>query len=52
MLSCFYYWKCKTDLLSVTYIELPNFLTYVETPLPTTCYSSTYPKDILSNYVS
>ena len=52
MLSCFYYWKCKTDLLEVTYTVLTNILTYVETALPTKCYFSTYPKDILTNYVS
>ena len=52
MLSCFYYWKCKTDLLYVTYTVLTNILTYVETAIPTRCYSSTYPKDTLGNYVS
>ena len=52
MLSCFYYWKCKTDLLYVTYTNSRNILTYVETAIPTWCYSSTYPKDTLANYVS
>ena len=52
MLSCIYYWKCKTDLPYVTYTVLTNILTYVETAIPTRCYSSTYPKAILSNNVS
>ena len=52
MLSCFYYWKCKIDLLQVTYTVLTIILTYVETAIPTWRYSSTYPKDTLANYVS
>ena len=28
MLSCFYYWRCNTDLIYVTYIVLTKFLTY------------------------
>ena len=51
MLSCFYYGKCRTDLLYVTYTVLRNILTYVETAIPTWCYYSTYPKDSLANYV-
>ena len=52
MLSCIYYWKCKTDLLYVTYTVLTNNITFVETAIPTWCYSSTYPKDTLPSYVS
>ena len=52
MISCFYYWTIKTDVLSVTDTVLTNILTYVETAIPTWCYSSTYPKDTLANYVS
>ena len=51
MLSCFYYWKFKTDVLKVTSTVLTKILTYVETAIPTWCYSSTYPKDTLANYV-
>ena len=52
MIKCFYYWKLKTDVFSVTYTVLTNILTYVETAIPTWCYSSTYPKDTLANYIS
>ena len=52
MLSCFYYWKCKKDLLYVTYTVLANILTYFETAIPTWCYSLTSHKDTLANYVS
>ena len=53
MLSCFYYWKFKNDVLKVIiYKVLLNILTYVETAIPTWCYSSTYPKDTLANYFS
>ena len=38
----------KTDVHSVTYPVLTNILTYVETALPTWCYSSTYNKDTLA----
>ena len=51
MLSFLYYWKCKPDLLQVTYTVLTNILTYVETAKQTWCYSSTYPKTTLANYV-
>ena len=51
MISCFYYWKFWTVVLYVTYAVLTNILTYVETAIPTWCYSSTYPKDTLANYV-
>ena len=52
MISCFYYWKFKTDVLEVIYTVLTNILTYAETTIPTWCYFSTYPKDTLANYVS
>ena len=52
MLRCFQYLKCKTDLLYDIYTILKNILTYFETAIPTWCYSSTYPKDTLANYVS
>ena len=52
MLSSFYYWKFKADVPLVTLILLTIILTYVETPIPTWCYSSTYPKDTLANYIS
>ena len=52
MLNCFYYWNSKTDLVYVTYTVSKNILTYVETAIATWCYSSTYPKDTLANYVS
>ena len=52
MLSSFYYWKFKTDILLVTLTLLTIILTYVETPIPTWCYSSRSPKDKLANYVS
>ena len=52
MLSCIHYWKFKTDVLKVTYTVLTNILTYFEIGIPTWCYSSTYPKDTLLNYVS
>ena len=53
MLSCFYYWKVKNDVLKVImYKVLLNILTYVETAIPTWCYSSTYPKDTLATYFS
>ena len=52
MLSSFYYWKFKTDVLLVRLTLLTNILTYVETAIPTSCYSSTYPKDTLANYIS
>ena len=51
MLSCFYYWICWTDLIKVTYTVLTNILTYVKTAIPTWCYSLTYTKDTLANYV-
>ena len=52
MLNCFYYWKTK-DRLTLSYIySFKNILTYVETAIATWCYSSTYPKDTLANYVS
>ena len=51
MLSCFYYWICETDLLYVSYTVFTNILTYVKTPIPTLCYSSTYTQDTLANYV-
>ena len=47
----FYYWRYTTKLLEVTYTVLTNFLIYVETAIPTWRYSSTYPKDIIANYV-
>ena len=37
--------------LSYTY-NLTNILIYVETAIPTLCYSSSYPKDTLANYVT
>ena len=52
MLTCFYYWKFKTDVHYVTYTVLTNILTYVETAIPTWCYSSTYSKETWTNYVS
>ena len=52
MVSCFYYWKFKTDVLLVTYAVLTNILTYVETAIPTWSCSSTYPKHTLANYIS
>ena len=52
VLSCFYYWKCKTDLLLVTYTVLTNISTYFEAAISTRGYSSTYPKVTLANYVS
>ena len=52
MLNCFYYRNRKTDLLQVTNTVSKNILTYVETAIATWCYSSTYPKDTLANYVS
>ena len=52
MISSFYFWKFKTDILYVRNTVLTNILTYVETAIPTWCYSSTYPKDTLANYVS
>ena len=52
MLSCFYFWKCKTDLLSVTYTNLIHILTYVEIAIPTWCYSSIYPIATLAKFVS
>ena len=54
MLSCccFYYWKNMIDVLKVIYKVVTNILTYVETAIPTWCYSSTYPRDTLANYVS
>ena len=52
MISCFYYLIFKTDVLYVIYTVLTNILTYVDTAIPTWCYSSTYPKDTLADYVS
>ena len=52
MLICLYYWESKTDLLELTYIVLTIISTIVETDIPTWCSFSTYPKDILTNYVS
>ena len=52
MISCFYYWNFKTVVLYVICTVLTNILTYVETAIPTRCYSSTYPNDTLANYVS
>ena len=51
MLSCFYYWNCKTDLIEVTYSVLTNILIYVETAIPTWCLSASYPKFPLACYV-
>ena len=42
----------KDRLTLVTYTVLTNILSYVETAIPNWCYSSTFPKDILANYVS
>ena len=52
MLNSFYYWKFMIDERYVTYTVLTNILTYIETAIPTWCYSSTYPKGTLANYVS
>ena len=52
MISCFCDWKFKTDVLLVEYTVYTNILTYVESAIPTWCYSSKYPKCTLANYVS
>ena len=39
-------------LTLITYTVLTNFVRYVKTPIPTWCYSVTYTKDSLANYVS
>ena len=52
MLSCVYYWKFKTDVLYATTTVLTHILTCVESAIPTWCYSSTYPKHTLANYIS
>ena len=52
MLSSLFYWKFKTDVPLVTLTLLTNIFTSFETAIPTWCYSSTYPKDTLANYIS
>ena len=52
MFTCFYYWKFWTEVLLVTYKDFIKILRYVVTAIQSRCYSSTYPKDTLANYVS
>ena len=52
MLTCLSFSECKTDLRSVGYTAIKNILTHIEIDIPTWCYSSTYTKDTITNYVS
>ena len=52
MFISWYYLESKTDLSLVSYTVLKRFSTFVEKDIPTWCYFSTCPKDILTSYVS
>ena len=51
MLNYLYYWKNKTDLPLVTYTVQKNILTFLETDIPTWCYSKTYLQNTVASMI-